>query len=261
MANRAGVTGEIAPPSRGPRGPSAAPSREAEPAGSIRAHGGFAPTSPQHTSGGSQQHIPHTTESGLVERHVNTGLRATVTTNSIGAYYRARYYDPLRSRFVSEDPIGFGGGDLNFYTYVADAPINRGDPSGLWTLSIGLSVNGTWFGGTGGGFAGVAIDDSGRLGTYWGWGAGAGVGGGFSGGLDAYYSDAKTVCDLAGPFVNGTLGGGWGPNAAGGVFMGGSPHGNVHGGGVSIGAGLGASSSVMLTQTSVTPLTGKCGCQ
>jgi hypothetical protein len=36
----------------------------------------------------------------------------------------------LTSRFVSEDPIGFGGGDLNLYGYVGGAPIDRFDPSG-----------------------------------------------------------------------------------------------------------------------------------
>ena len=32
-------------------------------------------------------------------------------------YYRARYYDPVLKRFVSEDPIGLAGG-LNVYAYV-----------------------------------------------------------------------------------------------------------------------------------------------
>jgi RHS repeat-associated protein len=32
-------------------------------------------------------------------------------------YYRARYYDPTRSRFVGEDPIGLRGG-LNLFAYV-----------------------------------------------------------------------------------------------------------------------------------------------
>jgi RHS repeat-associated protein len=31
-----------------------------------------------------------------------------------GLYYmRARYYDPSLGRFISEDPAGFGGGDVN----------------------------------------------------------------------------------------------------------------------------------------------------
>lgn len=31
-------------------------------------------------------------------------------------YYRARWYDSDLGRFVSEDPIGFAGGDINLYT-------------------------------------------------------------------------------------------------------------------------------------------------
>jgi RHS repeat-associated protein len=49
-----------------------------------------------------------------------------------GLYYmRARYYDPNVGRFVSEDPLGFGGGDVNLYAYVRNQPINRADPYGL----------------------------------------------------------------------------------------------------------------------------------
>ena len=45
-------------------------------------------------------------------------------------YYRARYYDPVRSRFIGEDPIGFEGG-INAYRYVLDSPIGLTDPLGL----------------------------------------------------------------------------------------------------------------------------------
>ena len=45
-------------------------------------------------------------------------------------YYRARYYDTQSSRFISQDPIGFGGG-VNQYTYVEGNPIGKIDPSGL----------------------------------------------------------------------------------------------------------------------------------
>jgi hypothetical protein len=34
------------------------------------------------------------------------------------------------SRFVSEDPIGFGGGDADLYRYAAGSPTNFTDPSG-----------------------------------------------------------------------------------------------------------------------------------
>jgi len=49
-----------------------------------------------------------------------------------GFYYmRARYYDPEVGRFVSEDPIGFEGWDVNLYAYVGGNPILLFDPSGL----------------------------------------------------------------------------------------------------------------------------------
>ncbi|MDH4183153.1 MAG: hypothetical protein OEV92_02940 [Nitrospinota bacterium] len=31
-----------------------------------------------------------------------------------------------------QDPVGFGGGDLNLYGYVANNPVQMGDPAGLW---------------------------------------------------------------------------------------------------------------------------------
>jgi RHS repeat-associated protein len=66
-------------------------------------------------------------------------------------YYRARYYNTTIGRFVSEDPIGFDGGDVNLYAYVANDPINLIDPSGLtwqsnwnyfwdWTLGRGKRI-------------------------------------------------------------------------------------------------------------------------
>jgi RHS repeat-associated protein len=44
-------------------------------------------------------------------------------------YYRARYYNSLLQRFVSEDPIGFRGG-INKYSYVANSPLNWVDAFG-----------------------------------------------------------------------------------------------------------------------------------
>lgn len=47
-------------------------------------------------------------------------------------YYRGRYYSPVLQRFLSEDPIGFAGGDANLYAYVFNSPTNFTDPSGLF---------------------------------------------------------------------------------------------------------------------------------
>jgi RHS repeat-associated protein len=45
-------------------------------------------------------------------------------------YYRARYYSPQLGRFISEDPVGLGGG-TNYYAYAGADPISNSDPSGL----------------------------------------------------------------------------------------------------------------------------------
>jgi RHS repeat-associated protein len=50
-------------------------------------------------------------------------------------YMCNRWYDPQMGRFISRDPLGFGGGDLNLYRYVQNNPINLIDPTGTWSLS------------------------------------------------------------------------------------------------------------------------------
>ncbi|MCS6304871.1 MAG: RHS repeat-associated core domain-containing protein [Nitrospira sp.] len=52
-------------------------------------------------------------------------------------YYRARYYQPRLQRFISEDPIGFLGGDINLYAYVRNNPINLIDQLGLSSSPCG----------------------------------------------------------------------------------------------------------------------------
>lgn len=49
----------------------------------------------------------------------------------VGLYYnRARFYDPLQGRFLSQDPLGFNAGDSNLYRYVGNSPANATDPTG-----------------------------------------------------------------------------------------------------------------------------------
>jgi RHS repeat-associated protein len=54
------------------------------------------------------------------ERDPNSGLM----------FYRARWFDPQVGRFISEDPIGFGGG-MDWYDYVGGNPLRWVDPTGL----------------------------------------------------------------------------------------------------------------------------------
>jgi RHS repeat-associated protein len=60
-----------------------------------------------------------------------------------GRYCRARYYHPGRRRFISEDPIEFGGGDTNLYGYVWQSPLHFRDPDGLAGREIDLGLGWT----------------------------------------------------------------------------------------------------------------------
>ncbi len=52
--------------------------------------------------------------------------------SDLGLYdMRHRMYDPGTGRFLQADPLRFGGGDTNIYTYCANDPVNHADPSGL----------------------------------------------------------------------------------------------------------------------------------
>jgi RHS repeat-associated protein len=165
-------------------------------------------------------------------------------------YYRARYYDAVLKRFVSEDPIGLGGG-ANVYVYVKGSPANFRDPLGLLTLQVGLSINVQIGPVTLQGSAGIAVDDKGNFGTYDYYGAGVGVGERVSGGLSVALSNAKTICDLAGAFNNVSIGGGVGPGGSLDGFIGSSANGPVVGGGFTVGGGLGGGISSTITNTTV----------
>jgi RHS repeat-associated protein len=58
---------------------------------------------------------------GGFERDESTGLLHSDT----------RYYHPALGRWISEDPVGFAGGDANLVRYVGNGPTNAIDPSGL----------------------------------------------------------------------------------------------------------------------------------
>jgi len=60
-----------------------------------------------------------------------------------GLYFmRARYYDSATGRFLSKDPIGFGGGDWNLYGYVSGNPLIWEDSNGLGKKALLVGVVG-----------------------------------------------------------------------------------------------------------------------
>ena len=76
-------------------------------------------------------------------------------------YYRARYYNPTTQRFVSEDPLEFGGGDVNLYSYVDNQPTALRDPTGTQAAEVCNDVpqlcDPEWWWGLATAGAGVAV--------------------------------------------------------------------------------------------------------
>jgi RHS repeat-associated protein len=70
------------------------------------------------------------TNTTFSNRYQFTGREYDATTGL--QYSRARWYDPQLGRFISEDPIGFAGGEVNSYVYAINDPQDLTDPSGLW---------------------------------------------------------------------------------------------------------------------------------
>ena len=135
-----------------------------------------------------------------------------VMTEPNGFYYmRARYYDPEVGRFISEDPIGFDGGDVNLCAYASNNPILLMDPNGLKNWGTTLEKVGQMMGKPIVKFAGgvidkflMAIDTSGDW-AYYGsaafGAAGAVLGGSIGGPVGA------VAGGVVGGYIGGALGG------------------------------------------------------
>jgi RHS repeat-associated protein len=90
----------------------------------------FADASGNATSSVSYDSFGNVTSGSTPTRYTFTGREVDSDTGLM--FYRARWYDPAQGRFVSEDPIGIEGGEVNHYLYVGNSPVNYADPDGLY---------------------------------------------------------------------------------------------------------------------------------
>jgi RHS repeat-associated protein len=128
-----------------------------------------------------------------------------VMTELNGLYYmRARYYDPEIGRFISEDPIGFAGGDVNLYAYVGNNPILIIDPNGRcpWCAVVGA------FSGAVGGFTSGLISGDGSVTAA----IAGGAAGAFAGAAIGLFNPfaGSAAGEVAGSIIGGIVGGGVG---------------------------------------------------
>jgi RHS repeat-associated protein len=125
-------------------------------------------------------------------------------------FYRARYYDAATGRFLSEDPLGFVGGDGNLYRYVLNNPVRLVDPSGEIAIAAPIIIGAAIGGGFELGRQLVVNDfdlgclDYSRLGV-------AVVSGAAAGGFGAVTAGLPTISAVA---ANAIAGGGIGAGAA-----------------------------------------------
>src|SRR5216683_3315579 len=101
-------------------------------------------------------YLPYGKSAGATAPFGYTGQRIDPETNGL-YYYRARMYAPAWGRFIQVDPLGTltgvpqasvtgTGNRTNLYAYVSNDPLNSIDPTGLYTLQLGVAAGGVFFG-------------------------------------------------------------------------------------------------------------------
>jgi hypothetical protein len=137
------------------------------------------------------------------------------------------------------------GGDGNLYRYAANDPLDAFDPSGLAVVYVGGTISGTAWGWAWSVGAGYMTDSAGNAAIYVNPGEGTGHGDRFSWGVTVGASNANTVDDMAGPFLNASAGYG---AVAGQAYLDPS-HPATFGGEITIGPEVGGGFSLTASNT------------
>jgi RHS repeat-associated protein len=90
-------------------------------------------------SGQVQDHLDFTGFGVVTESNPGNGDRYKFTGREYDAdtgleNNRARWYQASNGRWLSEDPVGFGGADPNLTRYVGNSPTYATDSTGLWKI-------------------------------------------------------------------------------------------------------------------------------
>lgn len=186
-------------------------------------------------------------------RHLFTGQQ---WYGSVGLYdLRNRFYSPDMGRFLEPDPIGFKGDATNLYRYCGNNPVNLADPTGLWTVQIGIAGNLEWGWVSGSWNIGIAFDGHGNIAGFSTGFGGLGAGGDAGAGITLAGSTADTVEGLGRDFkvLNGSAG--LGPHGSGQLFWGQDPTNGrqVYGVGGTFGPGIGGGGSGGASYTWIYP--------
>ena len=100
-----------------------------------------------NNSGGLIDHVDYDSFGNVVaesapssgDRFKFTGMQASAAAGL--NFDNARWYSPSMGRFVSRDPWGFKGGDVDLYRYVANNSANAVDTSGFGVISSPTKYN------------------------------------------------------------------------------------------------------------------------
>jgi RHS repeat-associated protein len=80
-----------------------------------------------------QYSVYGTSVGSSLTRYGFTGREVDISTGLM--YFRARWYEPEQSRFITEDPLEIASG-LNFYRYAEGNPLSYSDPLGLDSIYV-----------------------------------------------------------------------------------------------------------------------------
>ena len=113
-------------------------------------------------SGSVQNHLKYSAFGNVTAESASTvdflmGFAGMDRDEETGANYSWERY-AQSGRWLSEDPLGFGGEDVNLKRYVSNSPVGNTDPSGSDSIAYPIYVNpesGPYLGGTLGPFSGA----------------------------------------------------------------------------------------------------------